>query len=128
VGVVADTKVGGRDEPDKEQWYIPALQSATLNGYDTGGQLTRATRGYVTSISRTTRSRYERCNRTRRWGLSTATALRERGISAAVFDPTLEDPVRGFAQMLRRQKRSVMNARTISLQGTLRELVETASK
>jgi hypothetical protein len=42
--------------------------------------------------------------------------------------PTLEDPVRGFAQMLRRQKRSVMNARTISLQGTLRELVETASK
>ena len=48
VGVVADTKVGGRDEPDKEQWYIPALQSATLNGRDTGGQLTRATRGYVT--------------------------------------------------------------------------------
>jgi putative ABC transport system permease protein len=47
VGVVADTKVGGRDEPDKEQWYIPALQSATLNGYDTGGHLTRPTRGYV---------------------------------------------------------------------------------
>jgi hypothetical protein len=86
VGVVADTKVGGRDEPDKEQWYIPALQSGTLNGYDTGGQLTRATRGYVTSISRTTRNRYQRCNRTRHWGLSTATALRERGISAAVFD------------------------------------------
>jgi predicted lysophospholipase L1 biosynthesis ABC-type transport system permease subunit len=48
VGVVADTKVGGRDVPDKEQWYIPALQSATLNGDDTSGQLTRATRGYVT--------------------------------------------------------------------------------
>jgi predicted permease len=48
VGVVADTKVGGRDEPDKEQWYIPALQSATLNGSNTDGQLTRATRGYVT--------------------------------------------------------------------------------
>ena len=48
VGVVADTKVGGRDAADKEQWYIPALQSATLNGYDTGGQLTRATRGYIT--------------------------------------------------------------------------------
>jgi predicted permease len=48
VGVVADTKVGGRDEPDKEQWYIPALQSATLSGTGTGGQLTRSTRGYVT--------------------------------------------------------------------------------
>jgi putative ABC transport system permease protein len=49
VGVVADTKVGGRDEPDKEQWYIPVLQSATLNRLDTGsGQLTRPTRGYVT--------------------------------------------------------------------------------
>jgi predicted lysophospholipase L1 biosynthesis ABC-type transport system permease subunit len=47
VGVVSDTKVGGRDELDKEQWYIPALQSATLNGYDTTGQLTRPTRGYV---------------------------------------------------------------------------------
>jgi predicted permease len=46
VGVVADTKVGGRDEPDKEQWYIPALQPATLNGNDTAG-LTRPTRGYV---------------------------------------------------------------------------------
>ncbi len=49
VGVVADTKVGGRDEPNKEQWYIPALQSATLNRSDTpGGQLTRETRGYIT--------------------------------------------------------------------------------
>jgi putative ABC transport system permease protein len=47
VGVVADTKVGGRDEPDKEQWYIPVLQSATLNRLDTVG-LTRPTRGYVT--------------------------------------------------------------------------------
>jgi predicted permease len=47
VGVVADTKVGGRDEPDKEQWYIPALQSATLNRPDPGEQLTRSRRGYV---------------------------------------------------------------------------------
>jgi predicted permease len=47
VGVVADTKVGGRDEPDKEQWYVPVLQSATLNGYDTAGHRTRPTRGYV---------------------------------------------------------------------------------
>ena len=36
--------------------------------------------------------------------LYAATALRESGISAAVFDPMLEDPVRGFPQMLRRQK------------------------
>jgi len=46
VGVVADTKVGGRDEPNKEQWYIPARQPATLNGNDTAG-LTRPTRGYL---------------------------------------------------------------------------------
>jgi predicted permease len=48
VGVVADTKVGGRDEPDKEQWYIPVLQSATLSGNEAAGQLTRPNRGYVT--------------------------------------------------------------------------------
>jgi putative ABC transport system permease protein len=47
VGVVADTKVGGRDEPDKEQWYIPALQPATLNGSDPTETLTLPTRGYV---------------------------------------------------------------------------------
>jgi predicted permease len=48
VGVVADTKVGGRDAAADEQWYIPALQPATLNGNDTSGQRTTPTRGYVT--------------------------------------------------------------------------------
>jgi hypothetical protein len=32
VGVVADTKVGARDEPTDAQWYMPALQPATLVG------------------------------------------------------------------------------------------------
>jgi putative ABC transport system permease protein len=32
VGVVADTKLGPRDEPTEAQWYIPALQPATLVG------------------------------------------------------------------------------------------------
>ena len=48
VGVVADTKVGGRDAPEDEQWYTPALQPATLSGNDTSGQVTTPTRGYVT--------------------------------------------------------------------------------
>ena len=30
VGVVANTKLGSRDEPDSDQWYIPAEQPATL--------------------------------------------------------------------------------------------------
>jgi predicted permease len=51
VGVVAATKVGGRDEPDDEQWYIPALQPATLNGNDIKGQLSMPTRGYVALLS-----------------------------------------------------------------------------
>jgi predicted permease len=31
VGVVGDTKTGSRDEPDKDQWYVPAEQSETIN-------------------------------------------------------------------------------------------------
>jgi anaerobic magnesium-protoporphyrin IX monomethyl ester cyclase len=40
--------------------------------------------------------------------LYAATALKERGISAAVFDPMLEDPVRGFPRMLRQQKPRIL--------------------
>jgi putative ABC transport system permease protein len=32
VGVVADTKLGSRDEPSTDQWYIPAQQPAILGG------------------------------------------------------------------------------------------------
>ncbi len=31
VGVVGNTKLGSRDEPDRDQWYVPAEQPATLN-------------------------------------------------------------------------------------------------
>jgi putative ABC transport system permease protein len=31
VGVVGNTKLGSRDEPDSDQWYVPAEQPATLN-------------------------------------------------------------------------------------------------
>jgi anaerobic magnesium-protoporphyrin IX monomethyl ester cyclase len=40
--------------------------------------------------------------------LYAATALREHGISTAVFDPMLQDPVRGFPQMLRQQKPKIL--------------------
>jgi putative ABC transport system permease protein len=48
VGVVADTKIGSRDEPSIDQWYIPALQPATLYGFETSGKLTRPAGGYIT--------------------------------------------------------------------------------
>ena len=40
VGVVADTKVGSRDEPNDDQWYSPAQQPAILYGSDYTGKLT----------------------------------------------------------------------------------------
>lgn len=48
VGVVADTKMGSRDESSEEQWYIPAEQPATLYGRDFNGQLTGSAGGYIT--------------------------------------------------------------------------------
>jgi anaerobic magnesium-protoporphyrin IX monomethyl ester cyclase len=40
--------------------------------------------------------------------LYAATALREHGFSAAVFDPMLQDPVTGFLDMLRQEKPAVL--------------------
>ena len=40
--------------------------------------------------------------------LYAASALREHGISAAVFDPMLQDPVTGFIEMLRQEKPAVL--------------------
>ncbi|MGH9496861.1 MAG: ABC transporter permease [Candidatus Sulfotelmatobacter sp.] len=48
IGVVANTRIGSRDEPSGEQWYTPAQQPASL--YDTGfdGKLTDSAGGYIT--------------------------------------------------------------------------------
>ena len=40
--------------------------------------------------------------------LYAATALREHGFSAAVFDPMLQDPARGFLEMLRQEKPAIL--------------------
>jgi predicted permease len=53
VGVVADTKMGSRDEPSNDQWYVPAQQPATLyglepHGSESSGKLTDAAGGYIT--------------------------------------------------------------------------------
>ncbi len=48
VGVVADTKMGSRDEPSDDQWYTPAEQPATLNGTEYAGKLTDAASAYIT--------------------------------------------------------------------------------
>ena len=48
VGVVADTKLGSRDEPSSDQWYFPAQQPAILFGSAASGSLTRPAGGYIT--------------------------------------------------------------------------------
>ena len=48
VGVVADTKIGSRDEPSIDQWYTPAQQPSTLYGLEDTGILTQAAGGYIT--------------------------------------------------------------------------------
>jgi predicted permease len=40
VGVVADTKMGSRDEPSKDQWYTPMEQSDLLYAGPAGGYIT----------------------------------------------------------------------------------------
>jgi putative ABC transport system permease protein len=47
VGVVADTKIGARDEPSADQWYIPSEQPAILNDTQDTGTLTRAADGFI---------------------------------------------------------------------------------
>jgi predicted permease len=47
VGVVADTKIGSRDEPSNDQWYFPAQQPAILFGSQPSGALTRPAAGYI---------------------------------------------------------------------------------
>jgi predicted permease len=48
VGIVADTKLGARDEPSADQWYSPAQQPATLYGTDVSANLSGPASGYVT--------------------------------------------------------------------------------
>jgi putative ABC transport system permease protein len=48
VGVVADTKIGSRDEPSTDQWYFPAQQPAILFGSSDAGKLTNPAGGYIT--------------------------------------------------------------------------------
>jgi ABC-type antimicrobial peptide transport system permease subunit len=48
VGVVADTKLGSRDEPSGDQWYSPMQQPATLYGTRWTGTLTDAAGGFIT--------------------------------------------------------------------------------
>jgi predicted permease len=48
VGVVADTKIGSRDEPSANQWYFPAQQPAILYGSASAGKLSGPVGGYIT--------------------------------------------------------------------------------
>jgi putative ABC transport system permease protein len=47
VGVVADTKMGARDEPSEDQWYLPMQQPAILYGSEYKDELTQPAGGYA---------------------------------------------------------------------------------
>ena len=47
IGVVADTKIGSRDEPNTDQWYSLGRQPAILYGTKFSGRLTESARGYI---------------------------------------------------------------------------------
>jgi putative ABC transport system permease protein len=47
VGVVADTKIGSRDEPSADQWYFPVQQPAILYGSASTGKLPGPADGYI---------------------------------------------------------------------------------
>jgi putative ABC transport system permease protein len=47
VGVVANTKLGARDEPDADQWYAPVQQPEILYGHDPSGRLNRPADGFI---------------------------------------------------------------------------------
>jgi predicted permease len=48
VGVVADTKMGSRDEPSSDQWYTPMEQADILYFSDHAGKLAGPAGGYIT--------------------------------------------------------------------------------
>ena len=48
VGVVADTKMGSRDEPSSDQWYTPMEQADILYFSDHTGKLTGPAGAYIT--------------------------------------------------------------------------------
>ncbi|HTV66392.1 MAG TPA: ABC transporter permease [Bryocella sp.] len=47
IGVVADTKLGARDEPSADQWYFPMQQPAILFGNQVQENRTDPTGGYI---------------------------------------------------------------------------------
>jgi putative ABC transport system permease protein len=48
LGVVPDTKMGSRDEPSDQQWYVPAKQVSTLDGAGDTTNLAEPAGGYIT--------------------------------------------------------------------------------
>ena len=47
VGVVGDTKLGSRDEPTDDQWYMPEEQPTSLGINDPSGKLSHPAGGYI---------------------------------------------------------------------------------
>lgn len=55
VGVVGNTKLGSRDESDRDQWYVPAEQSGTLNSSLDGGYIVLRSNAAPETLIRTLR-------------------------------------------------------------------------
>jgi predicted permease len=47
VGIVGNTKIGSRDEPDSDQWFAPATQPAILYGQKSSWKLAESAGGYI---------------------------------------------------------------------------------
>jgi putative ABC transport system permease protein len=75
VGVVADTKIGPRDKPNADQWYLPTEQPAILNGAEGPGTLARAASGYITLRSALAPEQMAQTVRTAVAGIDPALAL-----------------------------------------------------
>ncbi len=48
VGIVGNTKIGARDEPDSDQWFAPDTQPAILYGQKSAWKLAESAGGYIT--------------------------------------------------------------------------------
>jgi predicted permease len=78
VGVVADTKVGSRDEASRDQFYVPAAQPANLVGVaDAAASRTEAAGGYIALRSALPPEQMTEILRTTVGGIDPTLALRE---------------------------------------------------
>ena len=86
VGVVADTKLGSRDEPSEDQWYFPLEQPAILLGPQPSENLSVPAGGYITVRSAFPSEQMTQILRSTIAGIDPMLALRDVQPMNAVVD------------------------------------------